>query len=419
MRRGLAVVGVAVAVLGGVITQVGTAVAASKSVRGVTPKQIVVEGIGPLTSATGGYPGVDTGTEAAFARINKMGGIDGRKIKYLGFKTDGEVASHNYQLVQQAVEQTHVFAVVPALGQGFLPASTDYLNAQHVPYYSWGFMPGFCYEPYGFGFNGCLVPTKQHYADTGVAAPLIKALKLKNPTVAIAGDNTTAGKATASQIAEEYKLAGATVVYNKADLPSTGSVNYTPYVQTIMTTNNGKPPDLVFMSGRFSNVVGLTGALKAAGYKGVLVNAIAYVPGLFSSEPALAQALTGSYIMSMWLPSEFGGTGIAQVKSALKAIGASTTITLGTMIGYLSASVFIEQLQAVGKNLTPQRLVARMHKGWTYKPFGKPPTLGKLTFPADYNHDTGCTAFVQVVNGAYKPVAPMSCNPVTAFTPTT
>ncbi len=59
--------------------------------------------------------------------------------------------------------------------------------------------------------------------------------------------------------------------------PATVS-DFTPYVQSIMTSNGGKQPDVVFLVVAPSNVYGLGPALSQAGFTGVDTNAVAYVP---------------------------------------------------------------------------------------------------------------------------------------------
>ena len=81
-------------------------------------------------------------------------------------KDDGGNPQTNLQIVQAAVQQDQVFAMV-GLSADVLPASTDFMNQQQVPYLGWGFLPGFCHTRWGFGFNGCLIDVR-HRQPEGV-----------------------------------------------------------------------------------------------------------------------------------------------------------------------------------------------------------------------------------------------------------
>ena len=58
-------------------------------------------------------PGSDTGFQARITRFNNDGGVDGRKIKFLGVQDDGADSSKDLTEVQSIVLKDHVFAVAP------------------------------------------------------------------------------------------------------------------------------------------------------------------------------------------------------------------------------------------------------------------------------------------------------------------
>jgi ABC-type branched-subunit amino acid transport system substrate-binding protein len=384
--------------------------ASSGSVRGVTDKTIKVVGICPVTSPTGGYPGCDVGAKARFEAANKAGGINGRKIDYIGTKDDNENGTKNLDLSHEAVEKDQVFAVVPELGQGFLPASSNYFNEQQVPSVGWGFMPGQCAGPdtYGFGFNGCIVPPGAATVNTSVAAPFVDKIG-KHKAYALVSDDTTTSTSGLKLVTAAYKAVGADVDYSKSNVPTSDNDDYTPFIQDIMTSNDGKAPDAVVFNGRFQNTVGLTGGLKAAGFTGAMLNYITYVPGLLDKSPDAAQALNGSYVMTQFLAPEFGGKAISQMKSAIKAVDPKAPILLGTALSYWSADVFVQMLQAAGKDLTPEIFGTTINGGWTYKPYGNPIGIGPVTYPKDHTEASPCADMLRISGTKYKPVTPMTC----------
>ena len=143
--------------------------------RGITSTTISVGCV--YTSAD--YAGYISGIQAAF-HVANVKGIDGRKITLVPCKDDTGGVQSNVSEVEQLVQQNQVFAVL-SLTEYILSGSTNFLNAQQVPYYGWGFNPGFCGARWGFGWNGCLspvlLPTSNplHNVDEGnLAAAIIK-----------------------------------------------------------------------------------------------------------------------------------------------------------------------------------------------------------------------------------------------------
>jgi branched-chain amino acid transport system substrate-binding protein len=84
-------------------------------------------------------------------------------------------------------------------------------------------------------------------------------------------------------------------------------------------------------------------------------------------------------------------------------------VSTGVSIGYWSADVFLQMLQAAGKNLTPETFAAAMNKDFTYKPPFNPPGVGAVSFPRDKNEPTPCAAMIQVQGQRYALKAPMAC----------
>src|SRR5437899_477585 len=100
-----------------------------------------------------------------------------------------------------------VVAVASALGvvaatasaQTTTTSATDYLNNQQVPFYGWGFLPGFCGTRWGFGWNGCLIsddsslkhPTLQ--ANLGEAPIKATGQKASDVTAAFQAEDTDSG----------------------------------------------------------------------------------------------------------------------------------------------------------------------------------------------------------------------------------
>jgi branched-chain amino acid transport system substrate-binding protein len=380
------------------------------SVRGVTDTKIRIGGLAGLTSPSGGYAGADLGAKARFERVNKEGGIAGRQIEWVGVSDDAEDPAKNLSEARKLVQQDNVFALAPVIGLGLLPASSNFLEQNKVPFVGWGFMPGFCFTKFGFGFGGCLSPPNANTSNLALSNTVIDYLKLKKgSTVAIVGYDADPGRTAVAQLKGAFEHEGMKVVYKDTTMPTTDVTDFTPWVQKIMTSNDGNAPDVVSMLPQFNNTIGLTGALRAAGYKGATQNYQAYIPGLLGAQKQIASALNGSYVNTQWLPTEFGGEAITQMQKDLTAIGAKPDIAFGTAIGYWSADVLVQMLQKVGKDLTPETFDKVINGGFVYKPWGDPIGIGPVEYPRDHSQPTPCAAMVQATGSEYKPALPMTC----------
>src|SRR5580704_15958455 len=115
---------------------------------------IVVEGLAQLAF----YPGVDTAFQARITRFNNAGGLNGRKIKFLGVQDTGTDPAKALSEAQAVILKDHVFAVAPIASEVVLAPVTDFIVQNHVPYFGWAISPNWCNNNWGFGVNGCLTP---------------------------------------------------------------------------------------------------------------------------------------------------------------------------------------------------------------------------------------------------------------------
>ncbi len=379
--------------------------------RGITSNSIT---IGCVFTAPD-YSGYEAGLQARFAVANKKG-IFGRKINMLPCKDDTAGVQADVSEVQQLVNQNQVFGIV-SLTANILPGSTNFLNTNQVPYYGWGFNPGFCGNRWGFGWNGCLtqvlLPTSNplhNVVQGNLSDAIIQASGMKPSQVrfAVQSQNTPSGISGQGLYVPLFKAIGAKVVYAEANLPvSATGVDFPPYVQAIMATN----PNIVYISTTFADVGGLSAALKAGGYKGIIMDYVTYSPGLLSAAPQLAAALQGEYVNTQVVPQEQTGSAwVASELAALKANGSPAFLTLGASVGYAEANELVEQLQAVGKNLNTKTFDTIVNGGkfMSYKSVGTGGP-GKLLWPAAHFLAADCATIVKVAGTVYNVVNPFKC----------
>jgi ABC-type branched-subunit amino acid transport system substrate-binding protein len=383
-------------------TKPATSSSSSPSAGASTSGAIVVGGL-----QDGNYKGIDTGFQARIARFNKQGGIDGRKIQFLGVLNDGDSLTTDQSNAQTLVLKDHVFAVAPVADQVLSPSATQLFAQNSTPYIGWGLSPAFCGNNWGFPVAGC--ESSAQYQNVWGFTQAAQAIgkTVKGLKVAVIGTDNSGGKAGTEGIAALNKIEGAQVVYGQASVPQDGTTDYTPFVQAIMAGN----PDMVELVVTFSSAIGLTAALRQAGYKGAIWNPTAYVPGLFAAQPQVAQAVNGSLVVANFPPAEDRSPAALQVESDLKAIGAPTVFSLGEAVGWWSAEEFIQELQATAAKgpLTQANFGKVINAGWTIKPLAG--GITQLTFPRDHIKSTGCYGTL-VANGAkYVVKIPFSCKP--------
>ena len=378
-----------------------------RPVRGVSEHEIVVAGLSGLSSPEGGYAGADIGAWARFHRANAAGGIHGRRIRYIAGRDDHEDAERNLQELYRLINDDGVFAIVPQVGRGLQRESSDLLDGKQVPFVGWGFNPGYRTSRFGFGFNGYLLA--EDVPNLASAGALVQGLDLRpGTTVAIQSWKGEGGTKGGRQMAASYEAYGLDVVLMDDQLDETMPVDFDEHASRLLSSAGGSPPDVIVMSFRFENTLGLTRALRRRGYQGVLNNHITYAPGLLERNPEIARVLDGVYVNTQFLPEEFGGQAIRQQLADLAALGADAHMTFGGAIGYWCADVFVQMLQAVGPELRPEHFDKVINSGFTYEPWGDIPGIGPVRFPDGHYHGASNAALVRIVDGAYRPILPMT-----------
>jgi ABC-type branched-subunit amino acid transport system substrate-binding protein len=352
------------------------------------------------------FPDTATGFQARITRANAEGGIGGRMIKFIGAQDDNGTAATDQQIVQSLILNDHVVAIAPVTTVGLSPASTDFAAQNKTPLLGWSFLPNMCGNPWVYGFNGCLVGTK--VLNSSLMDPVIGALggdasKIK---LAIQANSNQVGSSANGLYQSILQKRGGTTVYNQQNMPASGSVDYTPYVQAILNSK----ANLVINGIIFSEAIAFAAALKAGGYTGAIQDFQTYFPGLLS-QANVASALEGEYIDAQIPPQEAQTPAIKQLEKDLTAIGKPSTISLGDQVGYWTGDLLVQMLKATaaaGHPLTGDGIQQTVNAGFSYKP-----TLdggvGAQMFPAAENDPTPCAALLQVKNKQYTVVKPFKC----------
>ncbi len=369
-RRRVVSVLAAGAVSIGLVSTGFTGAGAQPSVRGVTDNSIDVAGL--IQAAQFAKSDVETGAKAAF---DAAGPINGRKINYVETADDKGDANTDLSEARRLVQQDKVFAILPVLTP-VLGQAAKLFEQQHVPFLGWGIAESWCDNSYGFAITGCIVPPgnipntgdtwgrllDRYYKAKGESGS-------KGKTAAVVTEDNDTGKRGLEEIVFQAKKAGFKIVYQKSALPAPPAVigDYSPYANDILTSNNGKAPDVAYVVVSGINVLGLAKALKDANYSGVITDAV-------------------------------------KVVDDLKAAGA-TSITQPMLAAYFSADMFIRILKKVGKNLTPEAFSKAASK-FTYQ---IKDTIGPTKYPKAFKQGAPCGTLVQSDGTKYDIAVPYGC----------
>ncbi|MEU8760552.1 ABC transporter substrate-binding protein [Streptomyces sp. NPDC048659] len=383
------------------------------TVRGVTADSIKVGGIVSMTSASG-YSKKDTdlGARARYARANAEGGVNGRRIDYLGAEDDGQDPARNLAAARKLVQSEKVFAVAPMSSVTF--AGAGFLDDQAVPTVGWGTLPSFCGPKHIYGFNGCLVPTPGGTLNQTWPEGLAQVLGgAKGRSVALIGGDSDAGRFGIRTFTQGFTAAGFTLAYAKASVPATSlPSDWSAYTKEILRSGpGGRAPDAVVSVMQTPYNIGLFTALKRAGYKGLLTDPTDYDPGLLAKD-ATRQALDGVLVLLQFQPFESDSPAMSRFKADIRqaAGGKDVPLNMHMLTGYMSADLFLAIAAKAGEDLsveTFQKAAAGFSDTGTL--------VGDRAEPKGQKESFGCGALVRLTNGRYEVAVPFRCYPPIPF----
>jgi branched-chain amino acid transport system substrate-binding protein len=357
------------------------------------------------------FPGVEDGIRARVERENKTC-VQGRKIEFVGMKDDNSDPQQNLSLARGLVENDKVFAVM-ATSAVLLPQTSNYLSERKVPFFGWGFMPGFCgADTWGYGINGCL----SGYAFNEFKAVTLKDPKvngsLKEPVAKLVGkpaDQMTMVIFNSDDDSGKAGDVGYTALFTKQQVvekrfvPTQGVTDFTQYVNIV----KDKKPDAVMISTDFATAIKLKAAIIQSGYTGIVYDYTTYVPGLLDASKDTAAALEGGYSNTQFPPQEEGKAATKQIADDLAAIGKPAFVTQGAAIGYFSTDLFIQIVKKIQGDITPDNFRKVTQGGFTSTSLDG--GMGPVKFPDAHTNPVPCAGIVQVKAGKYVPVVPFAC----------
>jgi ABC-type branched-subunit amino acid transport system substrate-binding protein len=382
---------------GGTATTAGAATAttgaatastiAGHTTTGVTATEVHFGGI--LYKAF--YGDAAIGFQARLKAQNDKGGVYGRKLVLDTTIDDNQTADTDLTAAKTLVQQDNVFMVAPVMTAAF--GGADYLNSAKVPFSGWSIEPRWCGLMWGFGFEGndCDQATAPKTGDFVAAEQkLFPDGSAKGKAIVLTAEDNDSARAAVNDFAKIWSADGAKVVLVDTSIPSPPAVvgDFTPFVQKIMTSNNGGPPDLVEMVNSVSDTIGLYKKLEQLGYKGVAQGFTNYDPRL------LTGATKGLVTETQFAPYEDASTlpRLQQMIADMKAYSPSTALGLAVAAGYWSADFIVQALQKAGPDLSRESFYNAINSGFTFDTQG---VLLPVQWPQGHTWNHVGLAFVQ------------------------
>ena len=347
------------------------------SVRGFDGSTITVAGFGIASQ----FANVPIGTQARIKRFNDSNELKGVKIKYAEFADDKQDPATALSEARRLVTQVGTFAIVGDVS-GYNP---PFFQQQHVPYFGWALDPTYCSRKpdptiYGFGYDGCIVPDDPAVVPAGadrIAQYLSKKLGKAHPTLTMFGNDTAAGHQTLKIQSTTVKGAGFDLVATNNQMGIPPVSDYTPIVQSLLTSDNGKAPDVVWcVTG--VQCINVWNLLQPSGFSGT------YISSLYSD--VLVKPMANTYVNIQTGNLGDPSTGVTELKHDVDAYqpGASAKLDTAMFVGWASADMFIQALKTVAKKgksaITPEAVQkAAMNQSWSLEGVAGPTVYPRAT----------------------------------------
>jgi hypothetical protein len=389
--------------------------------RGVSDDSVNLGVVGDFTF--GGQPAFSGLCEGAKARAEKAN-ADAKlvhKINVVGCDDMSGDPNRTTLVFNDYVKDKEAFALI---AQAVLPFPTNILEQEHVPHFGWGFNLSWCGEDnlFAFGTTGaanCNAVNEETGGDKVIVNQVIEGLIFEalvqdgvvdspaDVKLAIIGEDSATAAESVKNEKRNAERAGATVVYAETPVPlASGTADYTPYVQQIMSQDANAVFSLLSLGTQTPFIL----ALKQAGFEGVIYQTTA-TSEAFLQIPAVGPALDGVYAMTVGHGNPAGTSAEwKEIQAAAESQGVQ--VNSGFLHGYFGTELFalaLADLEATGDDITTENLVNMMNGGWSYEGFGD--VFNGTNWPTDHYTGTSCSGVSKFDADAKKlvEVLPLSC----------
>lgn len=307
---------------------------------GVTATEVVIGMCNALTgpaSALG--TGMKKGSTVYFDKINKAGGVNGRKVRVISYD-DGYEPKNTVEQTRKLVQQDKVFALFGYVGTPTSSAVLPIINEAKVPFWAPFTGAEFLRSP----VNRYIFNVRGSYFDETETQVQYLNEKRGIKRIAIFYQNDAYGLAVKGGILKALK---------KRNLDLAGEGTYernTEDVSAALAALKKANPEAVSMVGTYKAMAAFIKKAKAEGFNPVFLNVS------FVGTAALVKELGGAgdgVIITQVMPSPKDATVplVAQYRADMKSAG-HAELDYTDLEGYIDAVVFVETLKKAGANLT-------------------------------------------------------------------
>lgn len=281
---------------------------------------------------------IKRGHELVFAKVNKSGGIHGRKIEVIALD-DAYDPKRSIDNAQAMINKEKVFLLFGFFGAANSKAVLPLVQQAGIPF----FAPTAAVEALFTPPKKCVFGLRPTYAQEVV--PLIRYLLGKNlKEIAVFYQDDSVGQE--ALVGVQKTLAKSGIKLSISASHDRNSENVDGAVKTIMSKN----PQAIVLSAVAKPAVAFIKKARAAGFTGQFVGATTLASAGFIRDAGVDAE--GVIISNGYPPGEGNAPLVLRMKDDQKALGFQGTVHVE---GYLSASVLVEILKRAGKDLTRDR----------------------------------------------------------------
>ena len=335
---------------------------------GVTATEVTIGMCNALTGPASALGmGMKKGSMVYFEKVNKAGGVNGRKVRVISYD-DGYEPKNTVEQTKKLIQQDRVFALFGYVGTPTSSAVLPLINEARIPF--WGPFTGaeFLRTP----VNRFIFNVRGSYFDEAETQVQYLTEKRGIKRIAILYQNDAYGLAVKGGILKALKK-------RNMDLAGEGTYERnTEDVSLALAALKKANPEAVSMVGTYKAIAAFVKKAKAEGFNPVFLNVS------FVGTAALVKELAGAgegVIITQVMPSPRDASValVAQYRADMKAAG-HTELDYTDLEGYVDAVVFVETLKKAGANLTRDSFIAAAE--------GLNAAIGGLNFkftPADHH----------------------------------
>lgn len=331
----------------------GATIGAARAEPGVSDTRILLGGSNALTGPVAAVCSpASFGAKAWFDKVNRDGGVHGRKIEYIVLD-DAYSPQRAVANARRLLQQDEVFAIFGGCATATSSAILSFLgNQPNVPYlFPWAGMSELT-EPVKKGVFALL----PNYAFQ-VRAMLPWAIARANPKPKTAGlfmMNVPGVEDMRKATREVFAAHGITMVYD--ELFEVNQADYTPYVLQMKSKN----PDIMVFGDSAAGAAKLFLTMKRQNWRPASAFGVATLTAEQFLDPVGDYA--DGWLTAAGVVSPPSAPEAAACNEALKASYPEQKPNHFTMFGCLAAKIGVEAMNRAGRDLTREKLIAALEQ---------------------------------------------------------